>query len=776
MHSSSELDIDFVGGRAALLADTALQGRHFSDAYRTLTDAWLAQLFERAAGDQQGVALLAVGGYGRGELCPGSDLDVLLLHAPKTDVAKLAERIWYPIWDAKVHLGHAVRTVKEALSLAADDLDTATALLDARLIAGDAQLADALYSGARASWTKRSRKWFGALKASVDERSTRAGEVAFLLEPDLKLGRGGLRDVHTLRWAETARPVLFHGDADALDEAYDELLAVRIELQRTSGQRGGDVLLLQDQDAVAKALGDADADVLMSRVAAAAKTIAWTVDDVWWWAEGAPSSKRGADGRALSAGIVLKGGAVELTPDAWPADDPTLVLRLAAAAATNHTRISRASLQRLADEARPYPDPWPLGARGALVDLLRAGHWAIAVIEALDHVDVWTRVLPEWEPVRSRPQRNAYHRYTVDRHLLETVANAARLADRVERSDLLLVGALLHDLGKGYPGDHTDAGVELVLQLGPRLGFPADDVAVLISLVRNHLLLPDVATRRDLDDAATIDWVVSEVGTAATLELLAALTEADSLATGPSAWSAWKAELVDELVHRALHVMAGGSMHEVARTDFPTPEQLAALRAGVTEVVAGADTLTVVAPDRPGLFSRVAGVLVLNGLDVLSAGALSSDTGMALEHFRVAPSFHVGELGIDWGRVRTDIEKALAGRLAIDARVSERARTYRPRRAKTTAKAEPPRVIFDESASASATVMEVHAPDGIGVLYRITRALADFDLDIRTAKVQTQGASVLDAFYLLDADGNRLTDPAHLAEVERAVLHALDRH
>ncbi len=131
MHRASDLDIDFVGGRAALLADTALQGRHFSDAYRTLTDAWLAQLFERAAGDQQGVALLAVGGYGRGELCPGSDLDVLLLHAPKTDVAKLAERIWYPIWDAKVHLGHAVRTVKEALSLAADDLDTATALLDA---------------------------------------------------------------------------------------------------------------------------------------------------------------------------------------------------------------------------------------------------------------------------------------------------------------------------------------------------------------------------------------------------------------------------------------------------------------------------------------------------------------------------------------------------------------------------------------------------------------------------------------------------------------------
>ena len=299
----------------------------------------------------------------------------------------------------------------------------------------------------------------------------------------------------------------------------------------------------------------------MARVAAAAKKIAWTLDDVWWRVDGSPGSKRGAEALTLAVGIVLKGGAIELSADASPAEDPTLVLRLAAAAANNHTRISRASLQRLAAEAPVYPDPWPLGARGALVDLLGAGHWAIAVIEALDHVGVWTRVLPEWEPVRSRPQRNAYHRYTVDRHLLETAANAARLADRVHRPDLLLIGALLHDLGKGYPGDHTDAGVELLLRLGPRIGFPADDVAVLISLVRHHLLLPDVATRRYLDDPATTDEVVAEVGNPTTLELLAALTEADSLATGPSAWSAWKAELVDELVHHALDIMPGGSVH-----------------------------------------------------------------------------------------------------------------------------------------------------------------------------------------------------------------------
>ena len=487
--------LDFLRGRAALLADTRVQGRHFAEAYRDLTDAWLAQQFEREAGGQPGVALLALGAYGRGELSPGSDLEVVLVHAPNTEVASLADRIWHRGCDSRVELHHEVRTVREALSLAADDLDLATALLDARLIAGDASLAEAVYWGARASWAKRGRTWIGALRASVEERSSCSGEVAYLLEPDLELGHGGLRDVRTLRWAETARPVLFHGDANALDEAYDELFAVHVELQRASGHCGGDALLLQDQDAVAQALGDSDADVLMERVATAAKRIAWTLDDVWWRVDGTSGATRGAEARPLAAGIVLRGGAIELTPDASPADDPTLVLRVAAAAAANHTRIGRASLQRLAVEAPVYSDPWPLGARGALVDLLRAGPWAIAVIEALDQVGVWTRVLPEWEPVRCRPQRNAHHRYTVDRHLLETAANAARLAHWVDRPDLLLIGALLHDLGKGYPGDHTDAGVELLLRLGPRFGYAADDVAVLVSLVRHHLLLPDVATR-----------------------------------------------------------------------------------------------------------------------------------------------------------------------------------------------------------------------------------------------------------------------------------------
>ncbi len=169
------------------------------------------------------------------------------------------------------------------------------------------------------------------------------------------------------------------------------------------------------------------------------------------------------------------------------------------------------------------------------------------MLESLDQRGLLVKVLPEWEPVRSRPQRNAYHRYTVDRHLWEAAANAAALADRVSRPDLLVVGALLHDLGKGYPGDHTEVGIELVGRIAPRMGFGRTDTEVLAQMVRHHLLLPDVATRRDLSDDVTIDAVAEAVGNARVLELLAALTEADSLATGPSAWGTWKSELVAEL-------------------------------------------------------------------------------------------------------------------------------------------------------------------------------------------------------------------------------------
>ncbi|MDQ6928208.1 MAG: [protein-PII] uridylyltransferase [Actinomycetota bacterium] len=763
-----------------------LRGSAYCRDRASAVDKRLTSLFQDAldGADLSGLALMAIGGYGRAELCPGSDVDVMLLHSGKRDrkeLARVAERIWYPLWDEGLKLGHAVRTRKEALSLAADDLDTATALLDVRLVAGDREIADDLSERAARQWRDRSSRWLNRLSGSVRERHSRWGEVAFLLEPDLKQGRGGLRDVHALRWAEAARRILLDSDEPTLAAAYEAVLAVRVELQRRTG-KASDVLLLQEQDGVAAALGDADADVLMARLASAARAIAWTSDDTWRRIDSSLSGPRGrvaSKDRQLGPGLLLREGVVELAPDADPDGDPTLVLRAAAAAAAIESRLSRPVLTRLA-VAPPLPDPWPDEARRALLRLLGAGRAAIPLLEALDQAGLLTRLVPEWQPVRSRPQRNAYHRFTVDRHLYEAAAEAAALTARVERPDLLLMGAWLHDIGKGYThdhpsGDHSIAGSEITRVLATRMGFSADDVDVLERLVRLHLLLAETAGRRDLEDPATATLVASKVGDAQTLELLHALTEADSLATGPAAWSPWKAGLVADLVERTARVLAG-------EAPAPNPREVLspARRALIEQVTASGDvvvkpegmSLVVVARDRPGLFCRVAGTLTVHGLDVLTARGWSAENGVAIEEFDVERVFG-GEP--DWAAVEADLRRALTDRVALDARVSERARVYAgPSRLRAAAPART-RVTVDNESSASATVVDVRAPDRIGSLYRITRAMADLNLDIRHAKVATLGHEVVDAFYVVDAAGRKVADAGALEALQRAVAEELAR-
>ncbi len=811
-------------------------------------DGWLAGLFAAAAAEVPrrlaagGLALVAVGGYGRQELCPRSDVDVMLLHnggRHRDGLRAMAERIWYPVWDAGLKLGHAVRTPKEALALGAADLETATGLLELRLVAGDSALATEVADRAAQQWRARSAAWLKALAHSVADRHARVGEVAYLLEPDLKEGRGGLRDVHALRWAQAAEHVVDPEDLEVVEPAYDVLLGVRVELHRVTG-RAHDRLLLQDQDAVAEALGDRDADDLVRRVAEAARAIAWTSDVTW--GRVAPTlagpRRRGPERRQpLGPGLSRRDDVVELDEGADVTGDPTLALRAAAATAAGTAAggatatttaggaitaaataggatLARQALARLSAEAPPMPDPWPPGALPALLALLGSGPAAIPVLEALDHFSLLVRILPEWSAVRARPQRNALHRFTVDRHLCEAAAEAAALAPEVARPDLLLVGAWLHDLGKGFcgevaSGDHSEAGEVVVGRIATRMGFPPEDVAVLRALVRHHLLLARAATRRDVDDPATAEAVLAEVGDAVTLELLHALTRADGLATGPSAWSPWKAELVATLVDAvrrrlageapAPHGPAGLTPHGPAAPTPAGPAPTAAVPApaGPSRVPGGRDrasplgyrdlvdavaaggppvvvpdgpTVVVVAPDRPGLFCRVAGVLALHGLDVLNARGWSSEPGgVAVDELRVES---VLDRPPDWGRVEADLRRSLTGRLALEAALADRARSY-PRRP-TTAARRRPAIVAEHGASDAATVVEVRAPDRTGTLYRITRALADLDLDIRYATVTTTGDELVDTFYVVDAAGSKL-DAEQLAALERAVLVELDR-
>jgi [protein-PII] uridylyltransferase len=450
-------------------------------------------------------------------------------------------------------------------------------------------------------------------------------------------------------------------------------------------------------------------------------------------------------------------------------EDPTLLLRVATAAARLGARIARPSLDRLGQESPQWPDPWPAGASDDLVALLLEGEAAIPVLESLDQRNLLVRVLPEWTPVRSKPQRNAFHRYTVDRHLWQTVANAAGLVDRVTRPDLLVIGALFHDIGKGYPGDHTEVGVEMFEYIGTRMGLTDADKGIVCSLIEHHLLLADTATRRDLSDDATITMVADRLGSTVVLDLLHALTEADSKAPGPSAWSDWKAELIALLVDRTRHVLGGGNVQEVMWRLFPDAGVLEMMATGEVAIRALPDRVAVVSPDRPGTFSKVAGVLALSGLDVLGAEAHSNEQGMAASEFRV-----ISPLGeINWAPIIENLERALSGRLALESRLADRAANARPRRATSALAPAAPTVRFDDSASSNATFLEVRAPDMLGVLHRITKAIADLGLDIRHARVLTLGNEVVDSFYVRESGGGRITDESYKDEISRAILHVL---
>jgi [protein-PII] uridylyltransferase len=782
--------------RRQILERRDLGGEELCRALARATDAWLTELLDRAAGgDLRGLGLVAVGGYGRGELWPGSDLDLILVHHRRRDVGAIADAVWYPVWDEAVRLDHSVRRPGEVLEVATTDLRAQLGLLDGRLVAGDVTIVAPVLAKAADLWRAQAGRWLPVLAQQVDERHRAHGDVAFLLEPDLKESHGGLRDVHVVTAAARAVPALGEEvDLASLDGPRRVLTAVRVELHRTTG-RGSDRLLLQEQDQVADALDMVDADTLMADVAEAGRTVAWVTDDVWrrrsLWSS-PPTRRRRALGfrrreeppapslRSVEAGVALVGDGISgggeevvvIGPDADVDTDPVLPLRIAAVAAEGQHPIARAALDVLARRSPPPPAPWPDELRRAFVRVLAAGPAAITVLETLDQRGLLSRLIPEWSAVRNRPQRNAFHRFTVDRHLLEAAGEAASLAPSVSRPDLLLVGALLHDIGKGFPGDHTEAGIAIVTDLGARLGFPPDDVDVLVSLVRNHLLLSDVATRRDLDDPATVDTVVAAVGDHRRLELLAALTEADSRATGPAAWGTWKAGLVADLVRRSDARLAGTAapVRPALITDRHRTFMEQARRLGRSVVSATGPTVTVVARDRPGLLAAVAGVLALHGLDVRSADVIGEDD-YAVELFDVEAS---RQRWPDWSLVADEIDAVLRGTLPLDERLVKQARAYASERRVSSPRPVATSVQIVDGASATSTVIEIRAVNAIGLLYRITSALFGLDLDVVAARVSTFGDEVVDAFYVRDRmTGEKIGDPARRHRIEEQALAAL---
>lgn len=786
--------------RLALLLDRdPLPGTGSHELREALCDAaesWLAETFTdlAAAGEPsdplRGLALVALGSLGRRELVPGADLDLLLLHEPEAAAraGAVAEALWYRIWDAGLSLDHSVRTVAASVEVAEGEVTAALGLLDARHLLGDEDLSGALRETWLDRWRSRIQRRLPEVREAAEQRWERAGEMAFLLEPNVKESRGGLRDgqlLTALAYAQVADRW-----SPAVAAAYGLLLDVRTELRRGAA-RPSDTLVLQEQARVAAALREAhgtlDADVLLQQVSAAARTVSHAVEVTWRrLAPAAPSQSRRwlSRGRPLrrplAEGVVAQGREVVLAANAVPAEDPILPLRVAAAAAEEGLLPSPGTLERLVT-CPPLPRPWPVAARETFVRLLGAGRGLVAVQDAFDQAGLWSAMLPEWDHTRARPQRNALHRFTVDRHLIEAVVAASTRTRRVQRPDLLLVGSLLHDIGKGLPGDHTEVGVRIVTRLAPALGFNERDTDVLVAMVQNHLLLADVAVRRDLHDPATIDLVARAIGgSREVLELLVALTESDAAATGPAAWSRWKGLLVDELVRRVSAVLNGEPPPLDPEPDETQQALLAEVAAGAEVAVAvDRDLVSVAAPDRTGLLGLVAGVLSLHRLHIHGADVRTlGDTSLAV--FAASPRFGTPPEAV---RLRADLRRALAGSLDVPGELARRAAAYPAPRVPTL----PPVVLWpderaqpvpgarlrrgaDAAAADPAALVEVRAPDGLGVLHAIADALAAGGRDVVRARCSTLGAEVVDAFYVRPP-----VAPAERPAVETAVLSALTR-
>jgi [protein-PII] uridylyltransferase len=845
-------------------------------------DACIGLLFEgatRHANLPTGVALGAVGSFGRGAVAVHSDADVILVvDSAIVDSKKagaLAEALLYPLWDATLAVGHQVLSTVDALTLAQKDLAMATALLDLRPLAGDEPLLSGLVTRAYEGLfgEKDLGSFIDRLEAEANARHARFGDSVFLLEPDIKSGPGGLRDLDGARWAARARYHIGPGAEDTTLSAWGELVRLGVLLARDAHQiaraeeflwrvrnrlharakRKADRLGFEEQEALAVSMGYGTnraraAERLMQdyylSARAATRARASLLDRL------RPVGRRTRPAPAvdLGGGIQLFDGCVTIVDSAQLREDPGLAMRAFAACIRQNAALLPFARDSIADAAdspgwcerlRANPETAALFVElVCTVPESRAKRGSI--VGELHDAGLLLAMVPEFLPVMGRVHHDIYHVFTVDVHsvaavdrlrqlargeLAQTFPVASRLAAEIARPKPLFLATLLHDIGKGWPDasgsrkNHSLAGAELCERILPRLGLSAEDIDEARQLVLDHLLMYHVATRRDLDDGATIEEFSRSIRGRERLRNLYLLTVADVSTTSPTALTSWKARMLEGLYFAADAHLAGhaapadaariarvcdavralwtGPSHPIDALLSALPERyllanrpesivehgraVAARGNRVAHVVRvpsrhpEAAELCVVADDRPGLLASIAAALTANRLEVLTAEVYSHPVGAereALDLFWVRDRDGDAE-GVEAAlpRLARDLDNVCSGRVPpadlLGARVGSASRwRERPSPAVQT------EVLFDNRASPRHTVVEVYSKDRLGLLYTLAEAFHELGLSIALSKINTEGARVADVFYVREPDGSKVAAGSRQQEIHDALLRA----
>ncbi|OGQ99799.1 MAG: [protein-PII] uridylyltransferase [Deltaproteobacteria bacterium RIFOXYD12_FULL_55_16] len=837
------VDVELRAKRDALeyLWRQGLSGQTLLHRHSQLIDDYLVSCFSNCPEAGEGISLVALGGYGRKELFPYSDIDLLLLHTPEAEnrLGAVSQALFYPLWDAGLEVGHGVRTPDACLADARQDFFFQVALLDARHLAGSPQLFTTMHQAFHRELIAGHRRDFlQNMMQHRNERHQRYGRHSYQLEPHIKESRGGFRDIQAMLWVSHALFGLQEMDnieeaglisiqeKETFIQARDFLIKIRNRLHYLSGRKN-DQLFFEYQEEMAKAFrysdtqGTLGVERFMQDIYRHLQTIATTTDLFFAHVDETLGSPRANQiEQTLEPGITVRQERIHLTDQALIEKRPHLLMRLFAQAGKTGLEIHHRSRKTVTANLHLVDDRLRHSKRmaKAFLDILENAKDVLAVLSVMLDTGLLTAYLPEFTPIHALAQHDVYHVFTVDRHLLQTVAELKKLSlsktpfAGVESPHVLALAALLHDIGKGHHEEHARRGGELAAGIARRLGLTEAETSCLSFLVEKHLFLSVTALRRDLEDEAFLRQCAEQIQSPERLAMLYLLSIADAKATGPTAWSEWKGALLLEISLKIAHLLerqdlvlpdksqGAGWMLEQVRAllgketpvdygilpeeyllSFP-PAEVAhhlKLRLGLKNenqaIIEAADhplfwSVLIITHDSTGLLAKICGTLALHGLNVVRAQIFTWEDGTVVDELNVRPAAEQTYAEQDWRALGEDLNLALKNRLGLSHRLVDKFRTaLRTPSQKNVQTA--PRVVIDNKSSEQYTIIEVFAHDRPGLLYEITRTLADFEINIHRARISSDGDQVVDVFYTLDGFATKINSPTFQEEISNALLH-----